>query len=87
MTSSGFIKLLSMGFNYAAQTFEKFALNYSIFDVWYCIFKIVIPHSIPTDKFLRLYTIMYSALQQYNALSVLSSSKKEIFVKSHDERR
>jgi len=65
-----------MGFNYAAQTFEKFPLNYSIFGIWYCIFKLVTLHSVPYDKFLGLYTIMYSALQQYYALSVQSNSKK-----------
>jgi hypothetical protein len=65
-----------MGFNYAAQTFEKFALNYSIFGIWYYIFKLVILHSVPSDKFLGLYTIMYnSTVKQYNAFHVQSNSK------------
>jgi len=60
-----------MGFNNAAQTFEKFSLNYSIFDAGYYIFKLVTSHSIPSDKFLRLCRmIMYSALKQYIVLSV-----------------
>jgi len=76
-----------MGFNYAAQTFEKFPLNNSNFDARHYIFKLVTPHSIPSDKFLRLYTIMYSAVKQYNALSAQSRSKKAIFINSHDKRR